>query len=933
MKATRRSRSKTPDTRSLSVPAEAACLLSAEYSSLNESAPFLSVDYSPLTEAEEHEKLVQELQRSVLASSEMLALINEATKQIDVNEINQQLINKNDLEGKYKSGKPKDCLKVDVTCVSESHTEIKSPEFGETFSSISSSWRTAEEASTLWTLTLLEKLSALALALSISMARFWSDEKGRTPLHRFLTPDRPDHHLPSARVQFFVVLGIVLSGVALYFTEDRYITGRPSNGGDSFHVPVHIAFRSLGCEIDGLSNKPLSQATGEIKPGRLTGVMGRSGSGKTTLVNLILGRSRIFCDSLVGTVYMNGRPLSLEVILDRVGYVPQSDELFKQLTVVETLLLSAESRVPPNVELKKARLAETLKVLGLQGVQDEFVGTLSGGERKRVSIGMELITQPSVLIMDEPTSGLDSAAANLLVQKLHDIAKTGVAVVAALHQPTNHIYNLIDDLVLLHKGRLVYAGPIEDSLEYFEGIGYTVPDVVEFSAPEFLVDILAGLVTWSNESDHYLVDSWDSNSRPDKYWRSIEQEFSQLRREENEHIAEYYSHLGIAPPSLESLLKPAGLEKCHYYPSVFRFWCFIFLGLGSSLESSFFPIRAKPGLLHQMFLWFTTFARLQYRKGFALEIFVVVFLACTVAFTRSYNMTWNRRALGAFFISIALSLCGLFGALFSDEIGPVKRAADAGMVLGAYEFALILFTNLRSFLVCHLFAVSYFTVMYLRRQVWCTDPFQVEKYLEFTHVLHLLYMCAHSFGRLIMVIADHETQFAYSLSIAFFICVHTFALFSPNKHQIATDSFVFGKVDIAPIVQFFCALSYTRYFVEALMLWEPVDDDPVARNSALRFYGYHENHKTKCYTCLFAIYTFVAAVRLLLFTRLNRNVFNSLYDTPLFLIFVSKVTVAFLCALLVMTMLHEAPRASSMWKHMIREYAQITTAKSQKKKN
>ncbi|GBG33363.1 ABC transporter G family member 25 [Hondaea fermentalgiana] len=855
--------------------------------------------------------------------------------------------------------------------------------------------------SSLWTIGLLERVTESILRFVESMARSWVDERGHNPLDRFMRADDPGKAFcPSMRVVLIVLLGFFLTTGAVYLTEDQYIKGpllsdeRGVTNATDF--PVHIAFRNVGCAISDRADPVLDRVTGEIRPGTLTAILGRSGSGKTTLANLILGRSRKFCDRQYGRVYMNGRPRSLEVILDRVGFVPQDDVLYPELTVEETFRFSAESRLPrtASAAYKDQVLEELLDMLGLRHLRhtrigSKSIGGLSGGEAKRVSIGIELITQPSILIMDEPTSGLDSAAAYTLIQMLRRVADRGVAVVAVLHQPTTRIYNLLNDTILLRAGRPVYVGRREKVLDYFESLGFRIPDfdspanittepddshalsaglptssgshdpansskidglvdhrnhvseevddengddvpesyyAAGVSPPEFLLDILAGFLkperapAKRDDGGSVSLESlWIENGDVDGHWQDIEIGMDRLRREEQSRVERLYASNGSTGVTTSGAFRSivfadSGLEACdENYPSVFRYWCYILWGLSGEPGDPSYPVRPKQGLFYQVQLWFVSFARITWRRGIFVEAGVISLLASAVGFTRSYNVTWNRRALGGFFISIALTLSGMLAALFNDDIGPVRRAADSGMTLGAYELAMIIFIFFKAIVVAHLFAIVYFSMLYLRRGVWCTSPFSLSYYFEFAHLLHELYMCAHSIGSLICAISDHNLLQAYLMSLAVFICVHTFAFFAPSQNQILEDALMFGRFNSAPLVNFICSLSYVRYFMEAYLLWEPTDDDVVSRNTALRYHGYHERHKSMCYTSLFAIWTFNQAMRFLMFARHNRNVFNSLHDTPLFIIFVSKLIVSFIFAISIMTVVHELPRLRAIF--------------------
>lgn len=139
-----------------------------------------------------------------------------------------------------------------------------------------------------------------------------------------------------------------------------------------------------------------------------------------------------------------------------------------------------------------------IESLGLQAVRDSLVGTveqrgISGGQRKRVNVGLEMVMEPSVLILDEPTSGLDSASSLLLLRALRREALEGVNISMVVHQPSYTLYRMFDDLILLAKGGMtVYHGPVKKVEEYFTGLGITVPERV--NPPDYYIDILEGIV-------------------------------------------------------------------------------------------------------------------------------------------------------------------------------------------------------------------------------------------------------------------------------------------------------------------------------------------------------------------------------------------------------------------------------------------------------
>ena len=170
----------------------------------------------------------------------------------------------------------------------------------------------------------------------------------------------------------------------------------------------------------------------------------------------------------------------------------QDDKLFEMMTPRELLSFSASLRLPRETtkEEKKKAVDSVIERLGLPACADTRVGGalargLSGGERKRTSIGYELITNPSLLFLDEPTSGLDSFSALSLLECLKDLAKDGHTIICTIHQPSSEIFDMFDKLILLAKGKCVYAGKSNASIEHFSNLGYPCP-------------------TYSNPSDHFM---------------------------------------------------------------------------------------------------------------------------------------------------------------------------------------------------------------------------------------------------------------------------------------------------------------------------------------------------------------------------------------------------------------------------------------------
>ncbi|XP_042466756.1 ABC transporter G family member 25-like [Zingiber officinale] len=237
----------------------------------------------------------------------------------------------------------------------------------------------------------------------------------------------------------------------------------------------------------------INGVSGMVSPGELLAVLGPSGSGKSTLLSVLAGRMQ---GKHSGAVLVNGRRLARPA-LRRIGFVAQDDVLYPHLTVRETLLFCAMLRLPRTLAKaeKAAAVEEVLAELGLckcadTAVGGTFVRGISGGERKRVCIGHEMLVNPSLLVLDEPTSGLDSTAANRLVATLCRLARKGRTVVTSIHQPASRVYQMFDSVLLLSEGNCLYFGKAKDAMDYFATVGF--PPNFHVNPADFMLDLANG---------------------------------------------------------------------------------------------------------------------------------------------------------------------------------------------------------------------------------------------------------------------------------------------------------------------------------------------------------------------------------------------------------------------------------------------------------
>ncbi|XP_072039147.1 broad substrate specificity ATP-binding cassette transporter ABCG2-like [Amphiura filiformis] len=235
--------------------------------------------------------------------------------------------------------------------------------------------------------------------------------------------------------------------------------------------------------LDGIS--------GVFKPG-MNAIMGPTGGGKTSLLDILAGRTSK--QGISGTVLINGGPQPEDFRL-LSGYVAQDDVVTGTLTVRENLAFSAALRLPPSVTEKEReqRVEDVIQELGLQDCADsqvgcEFVRGISGGERKRTNVGMELIIKPIFLFMDEPTTGLDASTAGSIMSTMAQLSHRGHTVIFSIHQPRFGIFNLFDTLYVLTKGQTAYHGPAAETPKYLSSLGYVCQEHNNFA--DFLLDVV-----------------------------------------------------------------------------------------------------------------------------------------------------------------------------------------------------------------------------------------------------------------------------------------------------------------------------------------------------------------------------------------------------------------------------------------------------------
>ncbi|XP_058096883.1 ABC transporter G family member 1-like [Magnolia sinica] len=234
----------------------------------------------------------------------------------------------------------------------------------------------------------------------------------------------------------------------------------------------------------------LQGLTGYAQPGEVLAIMGPSGCGKSTLLDALAGRLGSNTRQS-GEILINGRKQTLA--FGTSAYVTQDDTLMTTLTVREAVYYSAQLQLPDSMPRweKRERAETTIREMGLQDAMNTRIGGwatkgLSGGQKRRVSICIEMLTRPKLLYLDEPTSGLDSAASYHVMNRIVGLARRGGrTIIASIHQPSGEVFELFNNLCLLSAGRTVYFGPASEANEFFALNGFPCPSLM-------------------NPSDHFL---------------------------------------------------------------------------------------------------------------------------------------------------------------------------------------------------------------------------------------------------------------------------------------------------------------------------------------------------------------------------------------------------------------------------------------------
>lgn len=337
---------------------------------------------------------------------------------------------------------------------------------------------------------------------------------------------------------------------------------------DEAGTPVQINAEGLcySIMIKGRKKTILHDICLRIAPGETVALMGASGAGKTTLLKVLAGDAGGISESSAVDDHLALRINGQSMYDNRLRFnkqteamkwykgvsklVPQDDILLPSLTGRQTLEYHAELTMPNNSTHfeRSAQVEKVLKMMNLMKCADTCVGSvekrgMSGGERKRLSMGIELLSNPKVLLLDEPTTGLDSKNAEDVCRVMSILAQSGLAVVCSIHQPSYRVLKTFDRLVLLHDGRLVFNGRVDAMESYFESLGVVVPQ-------------------HENPMDHFVKVVQESDARRKEILkRRIQRAEERQRIQENLQINTNVKNGNVAP--IDRLVSPLLMNNSH----------------------------------------------------------------------------------------------------------------------------------------------------------------------------------------------------------------------------------------------------------------------------------------------------------------------------------------------------------------------------------
>lgn len=281
------------------------------------------------------------------------------------------------------------------------------------------------------------------------------------------------------------------------------------------HLPkrpaVDLGFHNVSYGVkEGGSNrvkKILKDVSGRLRSGELTAIMGPSGAGKSTLLNILSGYKTNVTE---GTITMNGRERNLSTFRKLSAYIMQDNQLHSNLTVQEAMNVATNLKLSRNFSKmeKNAVIHDILLTLSLSEHRNTFTRNLSGGQKKRLSIALELVSNPPIMFFDEPTSGLDSSTCFQCIHLLKMLAAGGRTIICTIHQPSARLFEMFDQLYTLAEGQCVYQGSTKQLVPFLGTLGLDCPSY--HNPASYVIEVACGE---HGDNQGSLVNAIDNGKR------------------------------------------------------------------------------------------------------------------------------------------------------------------------------------------------------------------------------------------------------------------------------------------------------------------------------------------------------------------------------------------------------------------------------------